>query len=618
MVAGGAAAAVATLLLGAGARGQPRPARSALALEGAAIAVCVLAVLGLRPSVPWPAYLDGGWYAAAAAGIARHGGLWFPAAAAAEPAFVATFDDFRAAGMAFPPDTARGFHAVALSAPAPGRPVAAPYHPPLLAAYLAAWAASDPARAAEGVRYWALAWLLGAAGLAAALAGPAAAALAAALLAAGPALRLYGAQPYAEMAAGTLLLLGAHGLLAAARRPGPRPRLAALAGMALGLSVLAKVDAVVGAAAVVGWWAWLRGRRPGMVRAEGRWLAAGLALPALHGVALALGPTAVYVRLNGWGVLELARAHAAWLAAATAIAAGLLLLARRAGGSVPLAAAVGLGIAAALATARDVTPGLASPPTMVGILAHVVTPLGVFAAIAGVAVPPPALRRDAATLVRALLVAVVIVLLAPIVTRTLSPIYVARRLVPVALPVVAALAAAAALDAHRRSGPIGRLLVAGGIVLAVVGAAFAARPILAGREFAGTAGLVARLAAYGEPGDRFVLPSALGGDDAGRLASALWALEAREVAVVGSAGDAADGAAADAVGRWLDAGHGVIWLGAGPPSLPGIAAEQLGREALITQVLVPEPALPPRYERLELDVSVWRLARAPDGAQDTP
>jgi len=623
IAAGSLAAAAAAAILVARARRLPRPVRRTLAIEGAVLACAVLAALGLRPSTPWPAYLDAGWYAAAAAGIARHGALWFPAPAVAEPAFVAAFADYRAAGMVFPSDGARGFHAVAFAAPSPGVPRAAPYHPPLLASHLALWAAREPEAVAEGMRYWALAWLLGASALAVALGGALAAPLALALLASGPAWRIYGAQPYAEMPAGALLMAGVLGLVHMGRARAPQPRRAALVGLALGLAALAKVDAVPAVAAAACWWLVARGRRDGMLRAEGRALAAGLALPGAHGLLLALGPTAVYARLNGWGIAELAGRHAVWLAAAAAAALFAWLLRRRLAHLPPAAVAVALASAAALATARDMTPGLAGPPTMVGILSYLMTPLGAFAAIAGLAVAVPPERRTAMAVVRTLSIAILLVVVAPVVTRTLSPIYVARRLVPLALPVAAALAALAALDAHARSGPIGRLVVAGGIVLAIVGSAFAAQPLHAGREFAGVDGLIARLAVYGEADDRYAMPSALGDDNTGRLAAALWALQGREVAVVGPPDLAASSpggqAVAEAVARWIAEGRDVLWLSNGPPpALPGIAAERLGREAVVTTVLVPKPALPPRYERLELDVTVWRLSPSGNAPRDAP
>lgn len=620
---GAAAAAVAAAVIGLRARSAPRPARAQLLFEGAALAIAVLAAIGLRPSTPWPAYLDAGWYAVAATGIARHGALTFPAPALAEPAFIAVLDDYRAAGMAFPADAERGFHAVALAAPRRGVPFAAPYHPPLVASYLALWAAREPRRLAEGMRPWALAWLLGAGALAASLGGAVAAPLAVALLASGPAWRIFGAQPYAEMPAGALLLAGVLGLIHLARREAPGPWLAAAVGLALGLSALAKVDVLPAVAMLIGWWAWSRGRLAGFARAEGRWLAAGLALPVAHGAILALGPSAVYYRLNGWGVAELAGRHALWLVAGLILAGVAWLARRRLSVLTPTTAAVALGVVAALATARDVTPGLTTPPTMVGILSLLITPLGVFAAIAGIAVPVAPERRAATGVLRAVLVAVVLVMVAPVVTRTLSPIYVARRLVPIGLPVAAALAALAALDAHARSGPVGRALIAGGIGLAVVGSALAAQPLRANREFAGVEALVARLAVYGEPRDRYLMPSSLGDDSTGRLAAALWALQGRDVAVLGPAdapASSATGAAiAAAVRRWQAEERTVLWLSAGPPpALPGIGAEQLGREAVVTSVLVPKPDLPPRYERLDLDVTVWRLTDEDAGAPDAP
>jgi hypothetical protein len=639
-------------------------------------------LIAVWPSnTPWPAFLDATWYVNTAARIARDGSLTFhPEALAiedveAQQVLAATFVDERALGLPFPADPGRGFHAVVFAVPEVGsvEPAVHPYHPPFFAAGLALathWL--GPLRTGEGVLPWALVYLLAVAAMTRAAFGPAAALLSIFMVSDGPAFAYYGANPYAELAAGALAVTGVWCLVRLVSwsgvpepRTGPHPFLAFGAGLAFGLAGLAKVDlwpvAVVGAL----WW-WHARRRAGGWR-EGTAFGLGIAVPAAHFAILALTVSNFYVRLNGGGVVGRLQSWLPYLAALAVVLAiaGIIWSRRRSAASdwestltgpgarrlVAVAVVVGLGMAM---VATWLAPADA-PPSMVAILAWLVTPLGLWAAVAGLALVLEGDDPRAGPIVALALSIVPLLLVDPVVTRSLSSLYTARRLVPVVLPLVAALAAiatvhaAAALRArHLRermieqdtgnpsSEPVaggtpveslgltpttavGALLLAGAFGLFWFGLAAASEHVSSekSRDFAGGAAMAQRLAAYGDPRDVLLFASTLDGTHSGQLAAAVWTLEDRPTAVLGP--PEPDGAAvAAAVDAWGAQGRRVYYIDDGrkpAPEFPGYVASEVGTESLVTQVLAPSPELPPRFAPLALDFRVMVLE--PSGTEPT-
>jgi hypothetical protein len=140
----------------------------------------------------------------------------------------------------------------------------------------------------------------------------------------------------------------------------------------------------------------------------------------------------------------------------------------------------------------------------------------------------------------------------------------------------------------------------------------AGQPLSPARDLSGARLLIDRLDVYGGSKDVFVFPSSLSGEDAGRLGAAVWALGGRHVAVIGSPEPDLEALAA-AVHRLLDEGRRVFWAaGTSPPELVGVRAEIVGEESVITEVLAPEPPLPPSYVQYEFSVEVHELISATD------
>ena len=600
---------------------------------GAAALLLALALTAWqRPAgAAWPAALDSGWYLGSAGWIVSSRGLDFrPAALADLPVplrrqFVSSFDDQRAVldplGKRFPQGADLGLHAVSLAVPASDDARARPYHPPFLAALLAvALALVGPERVAGVALVAGLLWLLAAAALARRLAGGAAGLAAVALAGAGPAFAYYAGQPFAELAAGAALLAGLWLLLAESP---------AAAGLCLGLAALVKVDALpaVAAALAGGLWA-LRGQRRPQQR-----LCVGAAFGLLQLLVLLGGVNRVYLRLNGGGLLKLLQGAWPTLGAIALLAVFLTLAwrSRRPRPSVGRLPAV-LGIVAlALLGWGQVAAWLApegAAPSMLAIASWLLTPLGLWLGIAGAAELLVGRRTAAAPVVAVVALAIPFVLLAPLVSRGLSPLYAGRRLLVVAVPLLAVLAAAtlaplwAAAQASapprrswllettssRRAGLTGVAALA----LVLWAQAAAATPFRGarGRDLSGGLSLIRRLAAATPPNAVIVFPSVLDGSHVGRLAAALEALEGRAVAVVGRPElDAA--ALAQAALAWQRAGRPVYLAlddGREPPELPGQDLALVHEDSIVTRHLAPRPAMPPTMTSLPLGVDLYALS----------
>ncbi|MBK7780661.1 MAG: hypothetical protein IPJ58_07815 [Ardenticatenia bacterium] len=603
----------------------------------AALALAIAITAWQRPAgAAWPAALDSGWYLGSAAWIVRSGGLDFRSAALAElprgplrRQFVSSFDDQRAvldpAGGRFPAGADLGLHAVSLAVPAADEARLRPYHPPFLAALLAvALELAGPERVADVALVAGLLWLLAVAALARRVAGGAAGLAAVALAGSGPSFAYYAGQPFAELAAGAALMAGLWLLVAG------RPA-ALAAGLCLGLAALIKVDALPAVVAALGGGLWaLRGQK----RAPAR-LLAGAALGLGHLLLLLATVNQVYLRLNGGGVLKLARRAGPTMGAILLAAAVLAVAwrhrpARWSAWRLPyVLGAVALSLLLWGQIAAWLAPEGAAP-SMLAIAAWLLTPLGLWLGVSG-AVDLlterwlTERRTDLAPVIAVIALAIPFVLLAPLVSRGLSPLYAGRRLLVVALPLTAVLAAAALAppwnpaEAGARSprfrlfdaGALwrSRLLSAAALALVLWTQSAAATPFRGarGRDLSGGLSLIRRLAAATPPDAVIVFPSVLDGSHVGRLAAALEALEGRSTVVVGRPElDAA--ALAQAVAVWQGAGRPVFLAlddGREPPELPGQALDLVHEDSIVTRHLAPRPAMPPTMASLPLGIDLY-------------
>ena len=581
----------------------------------ACLVVIALLLPRLAPAVAWPAALDGGWYAATAVRIAADRGLSFDAPAAALPGLTTPLAALRAAGIDGAPDDAgRGFYAVAMAAPRVGAPRVTPYHPPLFTASAAlgvAW--RGPYGAAWSAVVWALLWLGAIAALARAAGLGLGAPVAVALAGLSPLWRVYGSTPYAELCAGTMGLASLIALqeVRAGRGHGHGARARAFgAGLLAASAAVAKLDLAPFAALALLAWAWTAGGR------AARAALAGAALPAAAFLLLATGPTAVYARLNGAGIVGWLgdRVGVAAVIGGASLALGLAFMAgrrRRWGRTAPVRVSRAAALAVLLATGAGVSwaavggDGVGMAP----LLGWAATPLALFAA--GLAVVWLADHpRQAPPAAWPLLLATAAVLVAPIVTRDLSPLYTARRLAPIALPTVCLLAGAVVERAQAAAVGWRRFALAGLVAAALASAAIASAPLRPSREFAAVELLLDRLAQHVEPGDLVVFPDAYAGDLAARLAAPLWALHRIDVGVLSpdaAASRASVRLALDAVAaEWRSrpgAGR-VLWAAtadAAPPA--GVRVDALALESLVSEAWVPG-AMPPRLAPIELSIAL--------------
>ncbi len=614
------------------------------AWDALALAAVLVLFWRAQPTAsPWPVYLDASWYLNTAARIAREGDLRFEAPAltrieapALRRLLVASFADQRDAGLPFMPDPTQGFFAQAFTWQARGDPeTVGPYHPPFFAAALA-WPASWSGMAdlSRGALPWALAWLLATAALARQSFGPRAGPLAAIFAGAGPLFAYYGSQPYAELAAGAALLAG---LLCLSRLDGDSravPTLAALAGLCLGLATLIKLDLLPALVLALTWW--LLRRRSAGGTGEGLALLLGLAPPLLQGLLLAGGVSALYYRLNLGGVWRQFRGAAVAWAPSAVLAAGLAALAfalwrsRPPGRRPRLPALPGLWASSlvlllSLAGLRGLWRPESQAPAMIEVLMWAATPLGLWAAAAGLllALERPELRR--APVIALALTALPAVLVAPLVSRGLSSLYAARRLLPLAWPLVALLAAGAILTLLRSREEDGggwlsglppsprarRLVALAASLLIVLAGLDRARPLAAGSasDFAGGPQLAARLAEQAGPEDLLLFGSTLEGGSAGRLAASTWILEGRTVAQLGPPRPDPD-ALSRLIAAWHSGGGEVILVadaGPDPPSAAGWRWIEVDRIGAVSQAPAPDPTLPPRLAPLPIELVIYRL-----------
>ncbi len=627
---------VAALVLGRAWRGG-RLRVTALRADRSGAATLLLALGLTAAQVPagaaWPAALDAGWYLDSAAWIQRSRSLAFlPAAIAALPEglrapFVSSFDDQAAVldpeRRRFPASRVLGFHAVSLAVDRPAALPARPYHPPLLAAALAlGLELRGAARAGEFALLAGLLWLLAIAVLARRLGGGGAAAGAVALAGSGPAFAYYAGQPFAEPAASAALLAG----LALLHRSASGRGQALAAGLCLGLAGLVKVDALVpvALALALGAW-WLRPRRTAALH-----LGLG-ALPGLGTLALLLaGPSQVYARLNGGGILKLAAGTLG--PAAGAILAALLLalvlawrnrerwpaLMRSAGTWGAL-----LVTLVALAQVQLWLPETGQrAPTMLAIAIWLLTPLGFWLAVMGLVEGgrAPDAPAEAWVPLAVLGLSACFTVLAPLVSMGLSPLYAGRRLLLAGLPLAAILAGQVLARpwAAKAEGWTGRALSAGGLLLLLGSLALAAAPFRGarGRDLSGGLGLIRQLAAATPAEAVIVFPSVLDGRHAGRLAAPLEALEGRATAVLGRAEPVPMGLGA-ALAAWDASGRPLYWAaddGQEPPEVPGWRFDLERDLDIVTRHLAPRPELPPTMATLPLALDLYRLRPDPEAA----
>jgi hypothetical protein len=389
-------------------------------------------------------------------------------------------------------------------------------------------------------------------------------------------------------------------------------------------------------------------------------LAFGTALPASHFLALAAGPTGVYLRLNGWGTWRMAADAPGLLGLAIMVGVTTIALwqmsfarprlfdaCRRAAQLTALCGAAIVSVVA-IATSAD------APAALAATFAWLVGPLGVWLAAAGLVLLLERGQHGEAVVAAVALITFAVLLVNPVVAQSLSPLYAARRIVPVGLPLAACLIAFAITQplrtservagqpagARARAGarapgasgsvgsgtgtrdpwPRGPQLVGWRGSALLAGAALAltlayqsthAATLTEFRDFAGTSTLSRAIARYAGPGALMVFPSTLGGSNAGRLAAPVWAVHGVETAVLARP-DLEPSRVARLVDWWATQGRTVYFVGdaLGPvPDLPGYDVERLGEEGAVSPGLAPDPHLPPRPTDFDLAVTVYTFVR---------
>jgi hypothetical protein len=597
---------------------KPDPRR--MTTDAVAVALALAGALALAPAArPLPAFFDSSWYQNAALAIRRYEALEWTAEALVLPEMraiaITSLADESASMSNVPSWPDRGFHAVAFASADPESALVSPYHPPLVSAAMAV----VPGGGISIVLLWAFAYLLALASVARAAFGPPAAVVAVAVVAVMPSFAYYGSTPYAEIPAGALVLAGLACAVHLAWRSGPAPRVAFAAGMLLGLGTLAKVELGAVLAVVAVWW--LAGRRAEAGAREGAAFLAGAALPLTHLALLAAGPSRMYMELNLAGVLGL-------LGLTPPIAAGLASSPKR------LSNARLVGVVMVLGTTALVSASLLAPaaegtiPPTSAVLVWFVTPLVLWAAAACAARCLKEAWPGGEAVLGPVFVIAALLVLVPGVTAGLSPLYTARRFVPLVIPGLAVLAAGAATAVVGWVSPAGRRLdtatsrwtaLASGALIALALAALWVKsaPLRTLREFEGGRVIIDSLARR-IPDDALVLfPSPLTGSRAGRLAAPLWTVHGRTTAVLDSSSPSSTELAA-ALDAWTDSGGGPVYfvgddLGEWPLE-EHWEATLVEREQWVAPIPAQSPELPPGPGTIGVELVLARVESA--GAAD--
>lgn len=614
----------------------------------------IAAYLYTPPADYAPAFLDAGWYTNTAALIARTGGLEAQPAALQElppeerRLFIRTYSDFRRSIPSFPDRADLGFVDQVFAVDLTGSGSVGPYHPPFLAAALAAARlVSSPGLAQYLPAIFGLLFVLAVYAASRTIFNAAVGLLAAALVALSPAVIYYARTPFAEILLGACVWSGTWALsrYAAASRSHASPALPGVAGLALGASLLVKLEAFLLLIPVgLFWLVWCaRGRAT-------RRQVASFAVPfgALLGLSLLLAGTVTrpYTILNGYGVWQLVtRAMHSPIAffvlpAASALAVGLLAglaspafaaagrptlygvvpriagrqaLAGRLRPAAAVREALGLiplaGAGALLLVAWFAARGAASA-TWSSLVALVLfaTPLG--AALALVGLSRLVVRGfERRMLFPALLCATVggATLLVPAVSTNLSPLYTVRRLVPVVVPCVAMLAAYAIHSGFLavRARAIGRSAAIVAVALLVFTYVDAARPLIAERELAGSSAFVDQLAERFDPTAVVLFESVDRGSHVGRFAAPLWA-EHQVAALQLGTSRPPQAETASAIAHWQAAGRQVYYVTQGPPPPPDDGAWRLiAREEWAGRSVAATAAFPPETWILPITFNIY-------------
>lgn len=591
----------------------------------ATVGLALIGAVALQPAAaPWPAFFDASWYLNTAAAITRARSLNFVpdtlAVEALRPAVISTFADQREALPAVPARADRGFHDVAFAIDDVHGAIVHPYHPPLVSASLAmAMTGLPPAPAAGSpgagtgriVVLWSVAYLLVAGAVARAAFGPLAAPVAVVALAAGPGFAYYGAAPFAEVPAGALVLGAVACLSRLAERIAPDRSLAFAAGLCLGLAALAKLELTTVIPMACVWWLAFRRGRGGTAEAAAFGL--GLAGPLLHLTVLAFGPSRTYVELNLAGVAGLlgVAVGLTWRPPAADLPPGSV----RRGFSRANAGTIAVIAGGLLVTAAALVPQTqGAPPNGAALLLWLVTPIVAWAAAAAVVV---AIRRPEPTVSAVAWLtfgSALALLLLPGITTSVSPLYTARRFVPLVLPGLTILAAGAAVSTARRGGRTA-FLAGAGVVLAVAALYASSRPLRMLRDFDGGVGVLSRVASHVEPDALILFPSPLNGSQSARAAAPLWTRHQLNTAVLRAPFVPPEELAA-ALAGWREArGTPIYFIGdelGEPPEIPGWKAEEVADEEWLAPLLSTQPTMPPGPDQLGL---MFRIVRfAPEGA----
>lgn len=629
--------------------------------------VLILIVAGFLYTPPAdyaPAFLDAGWYTNTAALVARTGGLEAqPAALQDLPPerrrlFIRTYDDLQRSIPRFPDRTDLGFFNQVFAVDLSADGVVAPYHPPFLATWIAAARLVSGSHLATYLpAIFGLLFVLAVYAASRSIFDANVGLLTATLITLSPAVVYYARTPFAEPLLGACMWAGTWALsrYAAASHLKPSSALLGVAGLALGASLLIKLEAFLVIVPVgLFWLVW---------HAQGRatrrqFVSFAVPFGALLGLSLFLAGTVTrpYTILNGYGVWHLLtvtlHSPTAWVAVPAVSAAAVGLLAILASptlaapdrakptptGSVPripggqpalarllrpsasareVLALVPLAGAGALLVVAWLSGGGSAPATWSSLVALVLfaTPLGAALALIGLS-RLVAFGYDRHMAFAALLCVTVggATVLMPAVSTSVSHLYTVRRLVPVVLPCMSILAAyviqsgLVRLDSRSpRATAIRRSAATAAIALLVFVYADAARPIVEQRELAGSSTFVAQFAERFDATDVVLFESVDRGSHVGRFAAPLWT-EHQVAALQLSTTHPSQRELAAAVEQWRAADRAIYYVTQAPP--PELADAQwhlIAREEWAGRTIAATLAFPPESWILPITFNIYEL-----------
>jgi 4-amino-4-deoxy-L-arabinose transferase-like glycosyltransferase len=630
---------------------------------GLLLILIVAGLLFTPPADYAPAFLDAGWYTNTAALIARTGSLEAqPSVLQGLPPdqrrlFIRTYHDLRRTIPSFPDRSDLGFFNQVFAVDLNTSDVVAPYHPPYLAALLGATRVLAGSRLAMYTPVvFGLLYVLAIYATGRSVFGGEVGLLAGLLAALSPAVVYYARTPFAEPLVGACIWTGAWALsrYASGRPLKSSAALLSLAGLALGTSLLVKLEACLVIVPVGLFWLVWKARG----RATRRELVSFAApFSALLGSALFLAATVTrpYTILNGHGVWNLLatalHSHAAWLAlpAVSIAAVGLLAVLAyphaTASARATAAAQHHIPVTVRLRTVAAFASSSATVRELLGLtlllatgvllmtawwsarssvsaawssmvaLVLFATPLGAALALVGLSrlLVVGLNRRSAFVVLLGLTVAVGTVLV-PAVSTSVSQLYTVRPLVPVVLPLLFILAAYALLSGllglgGQRTGATAarRAATTAAVALLIFSYVDALRPFVRHGELAGSSAFVARLAQRFDATDVVLFESTDRGSHVGRFAAPLWA-EHDVAALQLSTTHPPLRQLALAVQHWRAEGLRVYYVTqSSAPDLPDARWQLVAREEWAGRTVAATLAFPPETWMLPITFNIYGL-----------